>query len=59
NVLVGFVLFRFFDIVKPYPIKLLDSKVSGGFGVMIDDVVAGVYAMILLFIADKYLPQYF
>ena len=59
NVLVGFVLFRFFDIVKPYPIKLLDSKVSGGFGVMIDDVVAGVYAMILLFVADKYLPQYF
>ncbi|HPI97031.1 MAG TPA: phosphatidylglycerophosphatase A, partial [Gammaproteobacteria bacterium] len=59
NVLVGFVLFRFFDIVKPYPIKMLDSKVSGGFGVMIDDVVAGIYAMILLFVVDKYLPHYF
>lgn len=59
NVVVGFLLFRIFDIIKPYPIKLLDKNVSGGFGVMIDDVLAGVYAMILLFLADKYLPHYF
>ncbi|RLV59595.1 phosphatidylglycerophosphatase A [Parashewanella curva] len=46
--LIGFALFRFFDIIKPWPIKWLDSKVSGGFGIMIDDVVAGVFALICL-----------
>jgi len=47
-VLVGFGLFRLFDIWKPQPIRLLDAKVSGGFGIMIDDVLAGVYALISL-----------
>ncbi|MDB4806804.1 phosphatidylglycerophosphatase A [Pseudomonadales bacterium] len=42
--LAGFGLFRFFDIVKPWPIKLLDQKVHGGFGIMIDDVLAGLFA---------------
>lgn len=42
--LLGFGLFRLFDIVKPWPIKLLDQKVHGGFGIMIDDVVAGLFA---------------
>jgi len=44
TVLVGFVLFRFFDIVKPWPISWLDKHCHGGFGIMIDDVVAGVLA---------------
>lgn len=48
NVILGFILFRLFDIVKPYPIKLLDEKVSGGFGIMIDDVLAGVFALLSL-----------
>ena len=43
-IIVGFVLFRFFDIVKPWPIKWIDSKVSGGIGIMLDDVLAGVFA---------------
>ncbi|MBR9726514.1 phosphatidylglycerophosphatase A [Shewanella intestini] len=43
---IGFVLFRFFDIIKPWPIKWLDAKVEGGFGIMIDDVVAGIFALI-------------
>ena len=43
-VVAGFVLFRFFDIVKPWPIKWIDSKVSGGIGIMLDDVLAGVFA---------------
>jgi phosphatidylglycerophosphatase A len=43
--LTGFVLFRFFDIVKPWPIKLADQKVQGGFGIMIDDVLAAVFAI--------------
>jgi phosphatidylglycerophosphatase A len=43
-ILAGFVLFRFFDIVKPWPVKLADKRVPGGFGIMIDDVLAGLYA---------------
>jgi len=46
--LVGFLLFRLFDIVKPSPAKYFDEKVSGGFGVMMDDVVAGIYGNIVL-----------
>ena len=46
--LLGFVLFRFFDIIKPWPIKWLDQKVHGGFGIMIDDVIAGVFGLIVL-----------
>ncbi|WP_110456508.1 phosphatidylglycerophosphatase A [Shewanella algidipiscicola] len=46
--LLGFVLFRFFDILKPWPIKWLDAKVHGGFGIMIDDVLAGVFAFLCL-----------
>lgn len=44
--LVGFGLFRFFDIIKPWPIRWLDAKVEGGFGIMIDDVLAGFFAFI-------------
>tara|TARA_Y100000588_G_C13637153_1_gene662145 strand:- start:63 stop:545 length:483 start_codon:yes stop_codon:yes gene_type:complete len=46
--LMGFILFRFFDILKPEPIKSCDKKVMGGLGVMLDDVIAGVMAFILL-----------
>jgi phosphatidylglycerophosphatase A len=46
--LVGFVLFRFFDIIKPWPISYLDKHVHGGFGIMIDDVLAGVFALCIL-----------
>lgn len=46
--LVGFVLFRLFDITKPFPIRQLDRQVEGGFGIMIDDVVAAVYAALVL-----------
>ncbi len=48
NLLAGFVLFRFFDILKPWPIKWLDQHVHGGFGIMLDDVVAGIFAALLL-----------
>ncbi len=46
--LVGFLLFRLFDIWKPWPIKVADEVVEGGFGIMIDDVLAGIYALICL-----------
>ena len=45
-IIIGFALFRFFDIIKPWPIKWLDQKVHGGFGIMIDDVLAGIFALI-------------
>jgi len=48
NVLLGFVLFRIFDILKPWPINWLDSKVSGGLGIMLDDIVAGIFSMLAL-----------
>ncbi len=48
NVVLGFILFRVFDIVKPWPIKWVDQKVSGGFGIMLDDVLAGLLAGFLL-----------
>lgn len=47
-ILLGFILFRFFDVLKPWPISWLDKKVHGGFGIMIDDVLAGIYALIVL-----------
>lgn len=47
-VVIGFALFRLFDIWKPWPILILDEKVKGGFGIMIDDIVAGVFALICL-----------
>ena len=46
--LAGFVLFRFFDILKPWPIKWFDSKVGGGFGIMVDDLLAGLAAAAVL-----------
>jgi phosphatidylglycerophosphatase A len=47
-VVVGFALFRLLDVWKPWPIRWLDRRVKGGMGVMIDDVVAGVFAAIVL-----------
>jgi phosphatidylglycerophosphatase A len=46
--LAGFVLFRFFDIVKPQPIRYFDARIKGGFGVMFDDIVAAFFALLLL-----------
>jgi phosphatidylglycerophosphatase A len=46
--LAAFVIFRFFDIYKPWPIRQLDRKVSGGLGIMIDDVVAGIFTIVVL-----------
>jgi len=45
---LGFLLFRGFDIVKPWPIRDLDHRLAGGLGIMLDDLVAALYAAILL-----------
>jgi phosphatidylglycerophosphatase A len=48
SLLLGFALFRLFDILKPWPIGWLDRRVDGGLGIMLDDVLAGVYAWVVL-----------
>ena len=53
HLLLAFVVFRFFDIVKPPPVRFFE-KLPSGFGVMADDVVAGIYTWIVMFIAVKY-----
>ncbi len=55
NIALGFALFRVFDIIKPWPIKLLDKHVHGGFGIMIDDVLAGIFAWLSLFAIHYFL----
>lgn len=47
-ILAGFVLFRLFDIVKPWPVRIADKKMQGGFGIMLDDLLAGGYALACL-----------
>lgn len=47
-VLMGFVLFRFFDILKPWPISWADRRIHGGLGIMLDDVLAGILANLIL-----------
>lgn len=46
--LIGFLAFRLFDIWKPWPIRVLDEKLETGMGIMLDDVLAGVYAWLLV-----------
>jgi phosphatidylglycerophosphatase A len=45
---LGFIIFRVFDILKPFPIRWLERKISGGSGIVVDDVVAGIYANLVL-----------
>ena len=49
-ILCGFILFRLFDIWKPWPVSWADRTVKGGFGVMLDDVLAGGYAAVVLWL---------
>ena len=55
SILAGFVLFRLFDIWKPWPISLADRKVGGGLGIMLDDLLAAVPAAIGLVIVMRYI----
>lgn len=57
TLIMGFLLFRLFDIIKPWPISWLDRKVHGGLGIMLDDILAGVFALVsmhlMIFIFGK------
>jgi phosphatidylglycerophosphatase A len=57
SIVLGFALFRLFDILKPWPISVLDQKVKGGVGVMVDDIAAGIAASILLQLVLNYYPS--
>lgn len=48
SAVAGFLLFRFFDILKPFPIRFLERNLSGGFGIVMDDVAAGIYGNLVL-----------
>ena len=58
SVIIGFILFRILDIVKPFPIRMIDKRVSGGLGIVADDVVAGIIANILMHILFLFLDRY-
>ena len=48
TVMLGFCLFRLFDITKPWPASVIDTRLHSGLGVMLDDVIAGLYALLVL-----------
>lgn len=55
-VLIGFFLFRVLDILKPFPIRHLERRLKGGWGVVLDDVMAGVYANAILHLIERIYP---
>jgi phosphatidylglycerophosphatase A len=50
---LGFLLFRLFDITKPWPARAAERSIPGGLGVMADDIVAGIYAAVLLYVLHE------
>jgi phosphatidylglycerophosphatase A len=53
NLVAGFVVFRIFDILKPWPCRTIDRKMPGGAGVVLDDIMAGIYGLIVMQIATR------
>ena len=54
-VILSFFIFRFFDILKPWPASYIDNKIKGGMGVMLDDVIAGIYTVFTIYIIKLFL----
>jgi len=54
HVLLGFILFRAFDIIKPFPVRSFQDKLPGGYGIVGDDVMAGIYSNLALRIVIQY-----
>lgn len=48
NLIAGFISFRIMDIIKPFPIRVIENRLSGGWGIMVDDIIAGIYAALLV-----------
>ena len=55
-IVLSFIFFRFFDILKPYPINLIDKKMKNGLGVMLDDVIAGIFSALLIYMVTLIWP---
>ena len=55
-VLIAFALFRFFDMLKPWPIGWFDRQVGGGFGIMLDDIIAAIFAIAIVAALAHWLP---
>jgi len=55
NILIGFLFFRFFDIIKPWPISIADKKVGNGLGIMLDDILAGAFALVFTHLLILYI----
>lgn len=53
---IGFAAFRLFDIAKPFPVGTADRRIGGGFGIMLDDVLAGIYALLVTTAIWHFLP---
>ena len=57
-IFLSFVGFRFFDILKPYPINYVDKNMKNGFGVILDDLIAGLFTLIVLYICIFFYGQF-
>jgi phosphatidylglycerophosphatase A len=57
TMLAGFLLFRIFDVLKPWPISWLDKKIHGGLGIMLDDVLAGIFSWLGVFLFYYFMAQ--
>lgn len=61
TLLLGFLLFRLFDVWKPWPIRLLDQRIGGGVGIVVDDLLAAVYSWVclqaIIFLQSFFFPQ--
>lgn len=55
---VGFAFFRLFDIWKPQPVRWADRKLLNAWGVMLDDIFAGIYAAVCLYLVNRYFPLF-
>ncbi len=53
--IAGFFLFRIFDVIKPFPVSWADRNIKNGWGIMLDDVLAGIYSAIILYLIRGYL----
>ncbi len=58
TIIIIFITFRFFDIIKIFPANIIDKKLKNGIGVILDDVVSGIYAGGLTLILIRYFPYY-
>ncbi len=53
NIIIGFILFRVFDIAKPFPINLIDRKLKNSLGVILDDIIAGFFSGLILYLVNN------